>query len=184
MGELYKLDFPNGKSYIGITSVTTKERLCGHAKSVKHGSKIPVHCAWRVHGEPIVHVLAVVEDKELSQTEIRAIKVFNTISPFGYNISAGGELSPMHHPCAKAKCSAAALRAWTDPAYAENIKNKMKGNANRKGQPNSDEHNLKVSVALSGKPFTDSHIEGLRKGWLKRKAAGKGTPWNKGKVKS
>lgn len=180
MGELYKLDFANGKSYIGITEKSSLDRFDGHRKSCRCGSKFPVYSAWRKYGEPKLIVLSVVENEDLARAEIFAIKIFGTLSPDGYNISEGGSLSPMRHKESKEKVSASMLKIWGDPSKAKRYSESMKGNSNRKGKPNSKEHCAKVSCALKGKKFTESHKEALRLAWIKRKEKGLGVPWNKG----
>jgi len=134
MGTLYKLDFANGKSYIGITTKSMNTRFKHHAADVNRGSEYAVHNAWRKYGEPKLLVLAVVEDKDLAETEIRAIKAFNTLTPNGYNMTPGGENSPMLVPEIKAKLV---------------------------GIKRSDETKAKLSAAKKGS-MSDSHIKLLK----------------------
>lgn len=134
MGQLYKLDFANGKSYIGITTKTAEERFRGHKRSFIAGSALAVHRAWRKHGEPVLTVLAVVEDKDLAETEIRAIKAFNTMVPNGYNTLEGGQQSPLLNPAVAAKVSEA-----------------MKGNKSSVGRKLTDEHKAKIGQASKGR---------------------------------
>jgi hypothetical protein len=179
MGTLYKLDFSSGKSYIGITECSAEKRFLQHQKSATAGLRFPVYEAWRKYGAPKLSTLAILESYDLGATEIRAIKAFGTLAPNGYNISEGGERSPMHHPDAKKKVSEKMLKLWQDPAQAEIYALGMQGNSNRKGQPNSAKHNALVSAALKGKPFSESHKAALSKAWVARKAKGLGAPWNK-----
>jgi group I intron endonuclease len=90
-GILYKLDFTNGKSYIGITLKSLHYRLKEHAKRVKLGDGDGIHNAWRKHGEPTSYVLAVLCKDDIYETEKRAIKIFNTKFPNGYNLTDEGE---------------------------------------------------------------------------------------------
>lgn len=79
MGELYRLDFCNGKSYIGITTQSAKRRFLAHNKAAAgERSTCAVHEAWRKHGAPNLTVLAILENADLSSTEIRAIAAFGT----------------------------------------------------------------------------------------------------------
>lgn len=128
MGCLYKLDFCNGKSYIGVTVRTAEQRFEGHAKSVRLGSRCPVHSAWRVHGSPKMIVLAILEDRELFSTEIRAIEAYKTLSPFGYNATIGGDGAPS-----------------LNPEVAKKIANSMKGKVK------TEEHRRKLALAQTGK---------------------------------
>lgn len=152
MGNLYKLDFQNGKSYIGITTKTAAERFSGHrvrCRSAK-GNDATLYHAWRKHGEPKLVVLAVVEDKDLAETEIRAIKAFNTMTPNGYNMTPGGDVSPLSDPLIAAK---------------------LVGNKNAEGSRHvrSAEYKSKLSKALAG----NKNGLGNNHGIGNRNAAGK-----------
>lgn len=150
MGTVYKLDFANGKSYIGITTKSLNERIKHHARDAANGSEYSVHKAWRKHGEPVLTVLAVVEDRDLAGAEIRAIKAFNTLVPNGYNMTPGGEESPMLVPEIKAKLiglkrsdeSRAKMSASKKGSMSEEHRQKLKdihsGNSYRLGKPRSD----------------------------------------------
>lgn len=130
MGELYKLTFPNGKCYIGITTKRAKDRFHGHkARAKQNKASTPLYTAWRKHGEPTLCVLAILEDHALAETEIRAIAAFNTLHPNGYNASVGGDVSPMTIPEIAAKSA-----------------------ATRIGVPLSDSHKAALSAAQRGKP--------------------------------
>lgn len=168
MGELYKLDFSNGKSYIGITTKTTLHRFAGHEKAARNGLRSPLYEAWRKHGAPRCVTLALLENKDLQDAEKKAIAAFRTLAPRGYNVSLGGEASPMQHPAARAKVSSIMKAAWADQEKARRYAEGMRGNANRKGKKNSPEHNAKVSAALKGKPFTEQHKAALRAAWVLR----------------
>ena len=95
MGELYKLSFPNGKLYIGKSDTTAKERFAGHRwtaarPDTKNGNTALYH-AWRKYGAPTLTVLAVIENDLLNETEKSAIASYETLAPFGYNLTLGGE---------------------------------------------------------------------------------------------
>ena len=113
MGQLYRLDFPNGKSYIGITTKTADERFRQHEGSLRRskGNGQSVYRAWKKHGAPTLVVLAIVEDSDLYDTEKRAIIAFKTLSPNGYNLTEGGKTAFSKHPDVRAKISAAASAA-------------------------------------------------------------------------
>jgi len=89
--QLYQLKFPNGKSYIGITSKTAIERFKVHCRPSK--DKI-VHKAIHKYGKDnvVITVLATVDNWELlCLAEQEAIDKFNTFLPNGYNQTKGGE---------------------------------------------------------------------------------------------
>src|SRR3990167_521273 len=98
MGLLYRLDFHSGKSYIGITRRSASARFNGHADEVRTGSRCVVHNAWRKYGAPQMKVLAILENKDLLDSERRAVRVFGTLSPAGYNMTPGGEFNQMLIP--------------------------------------------------------------------------------------
>ena len=90
--QLYKLDFPNGKSYIGITSKTAQERFIGHCNPAQKQNL----CQKAIHKygkeNVIINVLAECDNWELlCIAEQEAIEKFNTITPNGYNLTLGGE---------------------------------------------------------------------------------------------
>lgn len=87
---LYRLDFKNGRSYIGVTVVPINQRLNKHRWSARHGGTYPVYDAWRAFGEPSMVVLAIVEERDMLDLEQRAINSYGTTFPAGYN-AAGTE---------------------------------------------------------------------------------------------
>ena len=98
VGTLYKLNFPNGKSYIGITTKGIESRFAGHLSAAKSGSDLPLARAIRKYGPPEKQILAFMNRDDLPAAEIRAIRVFGTLTPFGHNICLGGQTSPMLRP--------------------------------------------------------------------------------------
>jgi group I intron endonuclease len=113
MGALYRLDFPNGKSYVGITSGTAESRFRDHVRDAKHKpSGWAVHRAIRKYGADAVKVvtLAIADSWEYLQLiEKNAIRVFGTFGTKGYNMTAGGDgfLGGRHTPESKAKIAEA-----------------------------------------------------------------------------
>ena len=156
MGSLYKLDFSNGKSYIGISSNPGK-RFSEHKRCAIEGRDNAVYRAWRKHGEPTLTLLAVVEDKDLAETEIRAIKVFNTLVPNGYNVAEGGSGGS----------------TLNDNVSAEKHRIRMIGNSNAKGLKHSDSSKAKISER-SRSLWTEERKK-------KNSEAMKGNTHNKGK---
>lgn len=95
--EIYMLVFASGKVYIG-RSKRRAARYREHENAAAKGSSQVVYNAWRKYGPPKKIVLAIVEDDDAPFIEERAIKVFNTMKPFGYNMTPGGIDSPMLVP--------------------------------------------------------------------------------------
>ena len=90
--QLYKLDFPNSKSYIGITTKTAQDRLNQHCRPSQNKNT----CQKAIHKygkeNVVLTVLATVDNWELlCLAEIEAIEKFNTFFPNGYNLTLGGE---------------------------------------------------------------------------------------------
>jgi hypothetical protein len=137
MHTLYLLTFQNGKSYVGQTVRTLQTRIAQHRNSAKRGSLLPVHCAWRSHGEPEVKVIAeYATHEELHIAEIAAITAVGTLTPNGYNVSYGGETAPSRSPLVAKKIAeratgrkhsntspwAIATKAnWAKEAYREKV---------------------------------------------------------------
>lgn len=126
MGELYRLDFPNGKSYVGITKNFSSSRFEDHKRRAFGGSKKKylLSNAWKKHGDPKLVILAVLENHMLPEAEVRAVKAFKTMAPDGYNMTPGGEVSPMTVPEVAAKMAASS-----------------------KGKKLSEEHKAKIGAA-------------------------------------
>lgn len=134
---LYLLTFASGKSYVGQTVRTLATRIAQHRRRAKSGSKLAVHSAWRVHGEPSIRAIGEFDTQEqLHAAEIAAIQSHGTLSPGGYNLSKGGETAPSKNPGVAAKISAAAIgrkyrdttvwshsakAQWQSPAYRESV---------------------------------------------------------------
>ena len=93
MGYLYRIRFPNGKAYIGITIGSSAERLRSHAKQAHRGSVFLVHLAMRKYaGQYSSETLIISDDwKYLCELERRAIVVYGTKNPNGHNLTDGGE---------------------------------------------------------------------------------------------
>lgn len=95
-GCLYRLNFPNGKSYIGITTKTADKRFAEHVRYASgRKSKFAVHLAIARYGANAVQVttLSVAEVGYLKELEVRAIVAFNARPPYGYNLTRGGPIS-------------------------------------------------------------------------------------------
>jgi hypothetical protein len=114
MGELYKLTFPSGKCYIGITGKTATERFKGHVAHCKRGRRYAVHEAILKYGEDsvVVETLAVGEMDYLRIVERRAVGVFNTLYPNGYNLTAGGDEFNSWSEASRKKATASQKLAW------------------------------------------------------------------------
>ena len=90
-GYIYKYTSPSGKSYIGQTTRSLKERA-GHNGKFYKGSNEFYRAIKKYGFENFeVEILAEVLKEQLDKMEIKYIQIFNTLSPNGYNISPGGQ---------------------------------------------------------------------------------------------
>ena len=112
---VYSLLFPNGKRYIGVTG-QFKRRLRDHSKA-----NTLVGRAIRKYGLEgvIAHVCFEGSSEECFEEERRLVEAYNTLSPLGYNQTAGGigGLSPTKE--VRENRSKALKRSWEDPETRE-----------------------------------------------------------------
>lgn len=154
MGALYKIDFPNGKSYVGITSGTAASRFKEHLKAAfKKNMPQSLSRALRKYGAdaPTVKTLAICNDwPSLQLMEQNAIRVFGTFGHGGYNQTLGGEgfLGVVKTPATIAKISAAKKGV---PQTKEAIAARS---ASMKGRTVSAETRRKISVANTGRKLS------------------------------
>ena len=168
MHTLYKLVFASGKAYIGQTIRLMNTRIAQHRQSARNGSLLPVHCAWRKHGDPVVSVIAEFETQaELHAAEKAAIIAVGTLAPHGYNVSYGGDTAPSTNPDVAAKISAKAKgRKYADTGAWSNAAASLWKN---------EEYRQKVCEGLKA-AWTDEkkakRSEHFKRIWAKKKANG------------
>lgn len=140
---LYRILFRSGKAYIGVTKHPDK-RLPEHAAADtligrairKHGA-----CSFRFQ------ILAVCPSYEYAYAlERRAISRFNTLPPFGYNISEGGPNGIGHSEETRRK-----------------IGESKRGNAYTLGLVHTEESKVKMSLASKGRGAGKTLSEETRK---------------------
>lgn len=89
MGYIYKINFPNGKCYIGQTKNSVKERLKQHLR--REQCKAVYRALKKYKNNYNIETLVEVNDEELDEHEIYYINLYNSISPGGYNLKGGGK---------------------------------------------------------------------------------------------
>lgn len=147
---LYRLTFESGKVYIGQTVRKMKTRLSQHRLASRSGSMLPVHCAWRAHGDPALDIIGTYDSEDdLHAAEIAAIIEHNSVCPNGYNLSAGGTTAPSKNPEVAAKIGAKATGRkhkdtaqfvaiskahWLDPEYRKKVSDGLKASWTEEGR--------------------------------------------------
>tara|TARA_B110001452_G_scaffold110008_1_gene91257 strand:- start:57 stop:896 length:840 start_codon:yes stop_codon:yes gene_type:complete len=157
--------------YIGQNDTRLVERMAGHVtpKSGCHG----IANAIRAHGREafVVEVLESDVPKEmLNQTEIKWIAAKNTWHG-GYNCSEGGGVSSMYDPEVKARHKAATKAGHNTPEYIEKARSINQAKAKQPGWSEGCRSRALAQHRDSTKKKAMS--DGLKAGWVKRKAAGK-----------
>jgi len=145
MGALYKITFPNGKAYIGITVRTAEHRFQQHvaAATVRNGNYL-VCRALRRHGAHAVKLetLLTADDPDyLRLMERRAIAAYGTHGPGGYNATAGGAglYGFKFSKESRAKMAASRRGRTTPPETKAKLSAAMKGRATNRGCRHSPE---------------------------------------------
>ena len=194
MGYLYKIDFPHGKSYIGISSRPAISRFTKHCRN---GPSTAIAFALRKYGKAnaTLRTLAIADDWQyLCQLEKKAIAAFNTRAPAGYNLTDGGE-GVIGHKHSEATRAIIADKARTQPKVygripdeatrekmatakrgrkqpAEQIAKRVSKLIGRKypGRTLSEETKAKISATQKGRPLSEAHSEKIRQGHIGMKA--------------
>ena len=96
-GYIYKISFPNGKCYIGLTTRTIKERWVEHNNHAKAGNTRRLYNALRKYNMVDTFQMIVIDtaetEEELCEKEIAHIEINNSNSEGrnGYNMNDGGD---------------------------------------------------------------------------------------------
>jgi hypothetical protein len=96
-GYIYKIVFPNGKHYIGLTTISLEQRTKEHKRCSKSGGTNCLYKALRKYNMVDTFELIEIDNadtlEELREKEIGYIEVYNShyIDGNGYNMTLGGE---------------------------------------------------------------------------------------------
>jgi hypothetical protein len=96
-GYIYKIQFPNGKHYIGLTTTSLKQREGQHKKCAKRGDTRCLYTALRKYDMVETFELIEIDTadtlEKLCEMEIIYIKEYNSyyMNGKGYNMTFGGE---------------------------------------------------------------------------------------------
>ena len=95
-GSIYKIEFPNGKVYIGLTTTSLEQRKKEHKSCAKCGDPRPLYNALRKHN--MVNTFELIEidtadnKEELCEKEMGYILMYRSFErEYGYNRTIGGE---------------------------------------------------------------------------------------------
>lgn len=181
-GVIYRLSFPNGKSYIGMTERTLDWRLRSHVYCAKRGHRSALYSAIRMYGADAIsaEILARGDSRaDLQDLERRFIAEFNSRSPGGYNLTSGGDGAPKGHKFnvgrvvsqeSRARMSAGQLRRapQSDETRAKKSVAGM-GNKRNLGNTASAETKLAMSIAQIRRGPNRSGTSGVKGvSWCKR----------------
>lgn len=148
--------------YVGITSRTPENRWgkngCNYSTSPKFYAAINKY-GWNNFEHEILETG--LSKEEACLREQYYIQKFNSLSPNGYNLTSGGEMTEMSDEARK------------------KLSKSMMGNKNGLGHKCSEEKKKKISDAQKGKTFTKEHKRHIseakkgEKGWslFRRKEA-------------
>jgi group I intron endonuclease len=136
------------KKYIGITTKSIKERISGHLKSVKRGSKAKFHVEIRKFGiESFVFETFVFSVNDLIDKEIEYIKKYDSYNN-GYNSTFGGVLNTGYKHTEENKYKS----AWNrNKNLSEEHKNNISKSHLDLHFQHSDESKLQMSNSRTGK---------------------------------
>ena len=96
-GYIYKIPFPNGKCYIGLTNRTIEQRWKEHNRCAKAGDMRCLYASLRKYNMVDTFQMIVIDtaetEKELCEKEIAHIEIHNSHYKrgYGYNMTDGGE---------------------------------------------------------------------------------------------
>lgn len=168
-GIAYKLTFPNGKVYIGITRETLAQRIRRHVSYARSGKPYALSAAIRKHGEEsfTAEVVGRGTWEELKQMEIELIAQHDSLRGGGYNMTGGGDgsLGVAVADSTKKKISVALSGRELSATHRRRVGESQKGKtipeetrqkmraaaAARCSTPMSPEQREKIAAALRGR---------------------------------
>ena len=149
-GYIYKIEFPNGKVYIGLTKRTLRQRKAEHKWDAKNGNPRYVYNAIRKYNMADTLELIVIDTAEtrdeLCRKETEQIERHQSCNKeYGYNGTRGGEgtngykyteeqkqkmsdarKKQWEDPKARQRASDAAKEQWEDPEVRQRMSDAMK----------------------------------------------------------
>ena len=155
---IYKLTSPSGKCYIG-QSGDLNRRISEYRNFKSQVKDQPgiynALCKYGLDKFRIDILVYCSMDDELNWFEQYYIKQFRSNeSKHGYNCTNGGESNPMKGKHWNENQKKVYRGSFKGRKHTEETKAKMRASNRRatKGKPLSDEHKLKISLSLTGRP--------------------------------
>lgn len=172
---MYRIEFPNGKAYIGITRRSVSERLAEHRLNVNDPSKrsLALYRAIVKHGLDQAKVTTLLISDEwayLCAMEVKAIVAYGTRSPYGYNLSDGGDGSVgfVLSDESRSRMAQAQRDLWLLPEH------RQKMTASRTGRKQSSETRARrsesVKAVWSDPQYREMVRASHRVAWARRRA--------------
>ena len=150
-GIVYRLTFPSGKVYIGITREPLPARVRRHIANARAGKQFALSAAIRKYGENSFAATVIGSGSwvELMSMEIAEIARSNALGIGGYNMTGGGEGTL---------------------CVTQRSETREKISATLSGRKCSDEHKRRVGIAQRGKVLSEATKEKMRAAALARAA--------------
>lgn len=159
IGTLYRLEFPDGKSYIGACLCTASRRYHRHKRLAISGDTAPIHDAWRRLGPPQLIILSTgIARLSIWQEEKKAIRLNDTIAPHGYNAKSGSDKPPGH----LGKPGGMLGKKHSDAARQKMTRSSLGKPGTNLGKRFSVEHKERIRQANLGKTHSAKSIERMR----------------------
>jgi group I intron endonuclease len=152
-----------GKEYVGQTIRSLSERWREHCRPSKSKKCTELHNAITKHGREafVVSVLAETDSlDELNRSEAHHIEGRNTITPFGYNLTTGGE-NYIRSSLTRARMA----KASTGRKYSDESKLKMSLSRRGKLSEKQAKHLRQMQNAHIGSHHTQEWREACSK-WM------------------
>ena len=170
MNILYKLTFPNGKVYIGITTELLSRRVQRHINYARENRHYALSAAIRKYGEHSFvaeHIASAKTKDDLACIERIAIEQYNSICPNGYNMTGGGDGTYHIKPSEETR------KRISDSLSGRKLSDahRMAVGLAQKGKTIPPETRRKMSAAHQGRPPMSPEQKAIRSEAAKRQHA-------------
>jgi group I intron endonuclease len=177
-GAIYLIEnLENGKGYVGQTTRSVEKRFNEHCKSFSGCLKLKN--AIQKYGKDCFSIQTIWEgecsQEELDALEIHYINIFNTIDPYGYNLTYGGlggkfsdeKRKNLSEACIKKYRERPELRIVDKSKYTEEVRKKISEACIKKYKERPE---LKdIGKQNKGSKRTPEQIEKMKVAWENRK---------------